>query len=73
MKNMLDSQLAEVACPHCARKFSESVGKLKTNPALKCPGCGRDFKVRAEGLKAGLAQSEKAIADFKRAISRIGQ
>ena len=73
MKNMPDSQLAEVACPHCARKFSESVGKLKANPALKCPGCGQSIKVRAEGLKAGLAQSEKAIADFKRAISRIGQ
>lgn len=73
MTNMLDSQRAEVACPHCKRKFSESLGKLKTNPTLKCPGCGQSINVRADNFKAGLAQSEKAIADFRKAVGRIGK
>ncbi len=73
MKNILDSQSIELPCPHCAHKFSETVGKLKTNPALACPSCGQAFQVEAAQFASEIAKVEQALAKLQRTLGRLGK
>jgi uncharacterized Zn finger protein len=73
MKRMLDSQSIEIPCPNCSRKRSETIGKIKTNPTLRCVSCGKEFKVDARQFTTEFAKVEKALADLQRTIGRPGK
>lgn len=44
MTGLLDNETIEFACPHCRRKVSQTIGKLKMNPKLTCH-CGQGKKI----------------------------
>lgn len=73
MKGALDSQSIELPCPHCSRKLRETIGKIKTNPILRCRQCGKDFQVNAEQFTAKFAKVEKALANMQRSLRRLGK
>ena len=73
MKNMLDSQAIEISCPHCQRKFSETIGKLKTNPVLRCRFCSNEVKVDAAQMRAEIAKVEQALTKLQRSLGRLGK
>lgn len=71
--NTLDSQAIEFACPHCSRKNTQTIGKLKSNPQLTCRACGQAFTVNANELRTGVQKIEKSLADLQRALGRLGK
>jgi hypothetical protein len=71
--SIIDSHPVELTCPHCARKFSETIGKLHTNPKLTCPGCRGVIQIEADQLAAARKTVDKSLADFRAALSRIGK
>lgn len=73
MKSAFDSERIEIPCPHCGHKFSELLGKLKTEPKIACASCGGVITFDASNLNAGLKQADKALADFNAAISSFGK
>lgn len=73
MKSLLDNQIIELACPHCAHKLKERIGKLKTNPTLTCTGCHQAIVVRADQLRNEIAKVEKSFADLQRTLGRLGK
>ncbi len=73
MKNMLDDQSIELACPHCGHKIKERIGKLKTNPKLICGGCHKTIDIKADQMRSEIAKVEKALAEFTRTLGRIGK
>ncbi len=73
MKNMLDSQAIEIPCPHCQRKLSETIGKLKTNPVLRCRYCSNEVKVDATQMRTEIAKVEQSLAKLQRSLGRLGK
>ncbi len=73
MKNILDDQAIELAGPHCGHKFSEHIGKLKTNPKLTCGRCRVGIDIKADQMRGEIAKVEKSLADLQRTLGRIGK
>lgn len=73
MKNMLNTQSIELACPHCGHKFSETIGKLKTNPKLTCTRCKGGINVDANHMRTEIAKVEKALEQLGRTLGNIGK
>lgn len=71
--NLFDSHSIEIPCPHCSRKASQTIGKLKTNPNLVCSGCRKPFRVEANQLNTELRKAEQALAKLQRSLSRLGK
>jgi Zn finger protein HypA/HybF involved in hydrogenase expression len=72
MTGFLDNSPIELTCPSCQHKFSERVGKLKTNPKLTCPQCKSTIAIQADDLKASADQIDKSIADLRKTLSNFG-
>lgn len=73
MISNLDGQSIDLPCPHCQRKLSQTIGKIKTNPTLRCPNCGQTFSVDANQFRTEIAKVEKALADLGRTLGRLGK
>lgn len=69
--NALDSQRIEFPCTHCGRKLSETVRKIKTNPAIRCAGCGQVHQVDARQFASQIKQVEQALAKLQRALGGL--
>lgn len=66
-----DAQEIELTCPKCSHKFKESIGRLKDDPQIPCPGCSAVIEINAKGLRDGLESADKAVADLKGQIGRL--
>lgn len=73
MTNLLDGQTIELPCPNCGRKLPQTVAKIKTNPTLRCTGCGNSFRVDANQFRTEISKVEKSLADLKRTLGRLGK
>lgn len=73
MKNLLDSQSIEIPCPHCQRKLSETIGKLKSISKLRCRFCGADFNVDKSKMRTEIAKVEQELTKFQRSLGRLGK
>jgi transcription elongation factor Elf1 len=71
MKNLLDDQTIELACPNCGHKFKERIDRLKANPKLTCAGCATAINIDANQMSAEMAKVEKSLADLKRTLGRL--
>lgn len=67
----LDSHIIEIPCETCGQKLSETIGRLKHDPELTCPNCGTIIKIEAAGLRKGVSEAEKTMADFERDIKKL--
>lgn len=73
MKVNFDAEPLDIPCPHCGHKFRDTFGRLKSKPDRTCGRCGKAFRVDSSQLAAAVKQVEKALADFGRALGRIGK
>lgn len=73
MKNLLDSQRIEIPCPHCQRKLSETIGKLKSISKLRCRFCSTEINLDKTKMRAEIAKVEQELAKFQRSLGRLGQ
>lgn len=71
MVSILDNNTVDIPCPHCSKKLSERIGKLKTNPKLTCRFCQGVFTVDADQLRATTQKVDKALTDLKRTAGRL--
>lgn len=72
MTGLLDNETIEFACPHCRRKVSQTIGKLKMNPKLTCH-CGQVFAANPNELRAAIHSSEQALAQLQRTLGRLNK
>ena len=71
--NLFDSARIELTCPNCGHKFSELLGKLKTEPTLTCAGCGGSIAIDAKNLNAGLKQADSSVEDFRKSVASLSK
>eukprot|EP01030_Chromulinospumella_sphaerica_P005084 gene5084-4972_t len=55
--NIFDSHTIEIPCPHCSRKASQTIGKLKMNPNLQ-----PDYWAVRELIDSGYAQGHYQVS-----------
>ena len=60
-------------CPHCPHKLSETIGKLKTLPNLRCRFCGSESKVDKTQMLARLAKVEQGLTKLLRSLRCLGK
>ncbi len=72
MKLSLDSQAIELPCPSCRRKFTKTVGELKTKTHLACPLCRADIALDNADFRQELAKVEQSLAQLGKAAGRVG-
>ncbi|MGS1115998.1 hypothetical protein [Castellaniella sp. UC4442_H9] len=71
MELNLDSHIIEIPCEACGHKLRESIGRLKHDPEITCPSCGVVTKIEASGLRKGVAEAQKGMADLQRSIKKL--
>lgn len=69
----LDKAKLSIPCPGCGHKNEKSIAWIKAHDHFVCGGCGKDVEIDKANLVAGLEKSEKALADFKRTLGRLGK
>lgn len=73
MTSLFDGSPIELSCPKCGHKFSERLGKLKTNPQIPCGGCGVPIQIEADSLNTALGQVDESLADLRRTIDSFNK
>lgn len=73
MTNFLDDQSIELTCPSCGHKFTEKIGRLKTNPKITCASCNTVIDIKANQFTTQIAKAEKSFAELQRTLSRFGK
>jgi Zn finger protein HypA/HybF involved in hydrogenase expression len=73
MKLNLDSTRITITCPLCSQEFDETLGRLKDDPTIDCPGCHKPIKIEAGGLRGGLSSVQEKLDDLGRALGKIGK
>ena len=51
-----------ITCPKCSHKQNELISKLRTNPKVRCGGCGISIEIRGDDLDRLM----KTLERFKR-------
>ena len=73
MKNALDSDTIKLPFPHCGKKSTEVIGKLKTKTNFTFGHCKIRFDLDASELRREIAKVEKPLAQLSRTLSRLGK
>lgn len=63
---MFENQTIGVTCPKCGNQIEQTIGWLKSNDKVICPGCGTDFTINSERLSAGLKKAEEAFSKLRK-------
>jgi len=61
VKTIFDGAELSLRCPKCGRTTQQLVAFLKTNPQVRCAGCGETIQVRADNLRHKLDQVQRKI------------
>ncbi|WP_319636859.1 YnfU family zinc-binding protein [Brucella sp. MAB-22] len=72
MGEMFENQTIGVTCPKCGNQIEQTIGWLKSNDNVTCPGCCSDFIINSEKFFAGIEKAEEAIAKFGKSIRDRG-
>lgn len=70
---MFENQTIGVTCPKCGNQIEQTVGWLKSNDKITCPGCSSVLVIDSEKLFAGIEKAEDAVAKFRKSIRGIGK
>lgn len=73
MKLNLDSHRISLTCPQCAKKFEETIGRLKNNPKVVCAGCGTTIQIEADELRRSVASVQKQMDALGKALGNLGK
>lgn len=64
----LDSETISIKCPHCFVSYEETISRLKYEPRISCPNCGKHVDVNLLDLYAALESVQKLSRDFLRGL-----
>ena len=73
MNSHFDQEKVPFECPRCGNSLPQTIGHLKTNPTIECPGCGATTEVDARNLARADREANEAIDDVNKSIERIGR
>ena len=73
MKSVLDSASIDMACPRCGQKTAKTIGWLKANNQITCPGCGGDIDIDPGNLVEVTGRVEKTLDGLNDSIRRINK
>jgi hypothetical protein len=62
-----------IKCLKCLNEFTEKVGRLKAEEAVRCPECGLLHKYSREEFGLALAQAQQGIHNPWRNMLRISK
>ena len=71
LSRTIDDHELPFECAKCGHQLRERIGHLKTNPDIRCPGCGIMISVEADRLQAGIKKHIKALEDSRRKIRKL--
>jgi endogenous inhibitor of DNA gyrase (YacG/DUF329 family) len=69
----LDQAKLDLPCPNCKRKLTQTIGRLKNNPTIRCPGCQTDIKIEASQLRAAIARIDASLKKLGDSFKRLGK
>ena len=69
----IDSKTMPFPCPGCGQEFKETIGRLKNNPTLVCPGCGKATTINADELREGIAAVQKSFDDLRGSLGDLSK
>ena len=57
----VDFNTVEFQCPHCGHVLEQTVGKLKSQNQMHCPGCGIGINIDTNRLSRAVDEIRKAV------------
>lgn len=70
---MISKALIAIPCPQCEHKTKKTIAWIKAHHDFACVGCGVTITLDKEGLSAGLAAADKAIAKLNALFLKLGK
>lgn len=57
----VEASLIEFQCPHCGRELKQTIGGLKSQNRMSCPGCGIGINIDANRMSNVVEEMSKAV------------
>jgi transcription elongation factor Elf1 len=57
----VDTHVIEFQCPKCGQSMEQTIGKLKSQDQMRCPGCGISINIDTSKLSNAVEEIRKAI------------
>jgi len=57
----VDSHKIEFQCPNCGNELKQTIGQLKAEKHMTCPGCGIGINIDTDRLAKAAEEIQKAI------------
>jgi predicted RNA-binding Zn-ribbon protein involved in translation (DUF1610 family) len=64
--DLFDKMSVDIPCPECGKNIQETIGRLKNDPKLTCPGCSFAFTINAEQFRESMGEVNKSIDDLRK-------
>lgn len=66
MAGIPESLAVDITCPHCKKKSSQGVAKLRRDRELTCPGCGAIGRLEGNELD----EIDRAFRDLQQTLAK---
>ena len=73
MNSVFDKGKLRIECPECTKSFTETIGKLKTSPKIKCRYCGITISIDAKDLVRDLRTVDKEFKGLEKSIADLNK
>jgi transcription elongation factor Elf1 len=57
----VNAHIIEFQCPKCGQPLEQTIGKLKSQDQMRCPGCGISINIDTSKLSNAVEEIRKAI------------
>jgi rRNA maturation endonuclease Nob1 len=71
-ESIADSIKVGITCTGCQHRFEETMTRMKTNPELACPHCGKRFQIAFED-NSGVEKVDEALRNVRKSFDRFGK
>ncbi len=69
----IDDMSADFDCLHCGHKLEETIARLKSQPRVTCPQCGKITEVELGGVDESQRKIDEASASFEKTLRDFGK
>ncbi len=57
----IDTRMIRFQCPKCGHELEQTIGRLKSSDAMRCPGCAVGIHIDADRLANAADEIQKAL------------
>lgn len=68
MSKLSDEFTETFPCPHCGHQITETLARLKDDPTITCPMCGKGTKIESGGT---IRETTDKLDDLDRAWDKL--